>query len=272
MTAVGSVRAPAPVRPAPAGPAASAPGLRSAAVVAGSLLVALLAWWAVATTRVLGPDLVDPITTVATLVERWDVIWFNAQPTLTAAVVGAGALLVATLVGLAVVGVCPWLSPWLTSLGVVLGSIPLISATPALAQVVPRGSALILVVTVLSGLVPVAATLGTAAQTAQVGREDLGALYSAVRLRWWRHVGFWRCIPVLDIGLRAMLPACFVGAIVAEWSGAAGDRGLGGLMANALYSYQAPLLWAGILLATVIAMLLLGVVALLMAPLRRVVG
>jgi ABC-type nitrate/sulfonate/bicarbonate transport system permease component len=66
-----------------------------------------------------------------------------------------------------------------------------------------------------------------------------------------------------------MLPACFVGAIVAEWSGATGANGLGELMVNALFSYQVPLLWASLLLSACIALGLLGAVALVTAPLRR---
>jgi ABC-type nitrate/sulfonate/bicarbonate transport system permease component len=167
--------------------------------------------------------------------------------------------------------VCPELTPWLVALSVVVGSLPLISLTPALSLFVPRGGGLVTAVTVLSGLVPVAAMLASCARTAQQGRDELGAVYSAGRLVWWQNVGFWRCVPAIDVGLRAMLPACFVGAIVAEWSGATGDRGLGGLMANALFSYQVPLLWAAMLLAAVVSLALLGLVGLVMAPLRRVV-
>jgi ABC-type nitrate/sulfonate/bicarbonate transport system permease component len=255
----------------PASVSASPPRLlRETCWFAGGLVVLVGVWALLAVSGVLGPSFIGPDETVRTLIDQWDVIWYNAEPTLQAAITGAVILLVVTAAGLGLVGTVPWLSPWLVSVSIVVGSLPLISVTPVLSILVPRGTSLITTVTVISGLVPVAAMLGTVAHTAQAGREELGALYSAGAVRWWRHVGFWRSVPVLDIGLRAMLPACFVGAIVAEWSGAAGDRGLGGLMANALYSYQAPLLWASILLATAVAVLLLGAVALLMSPLRKV--
>ena len=44
-----------------------------------------------------------------------------------------------------------------------------------------------------------------------------------------------------------------------------------GLMANALFSYQVSLLWATLLLAAVVALVLLAVVGLLLIPLRRAV-
>lgn len=236
--------------------------------VAVAILVVPAVWALLAALDLLGPGFVGPAIAVRTLIEQWDVIWYNADPTVHAALTGAVLLFVITAVGLVAVGLVPGLSPWLVGLSVVVGSLPLISVTPALSLFVDRGLQLDIVVTVLSGLVPVAATLASAAQAAQRGREELGAVYAAGRLRWWRHVGFWRCVPALDIGLRAMLPACFVGAIVAEWSGASGDRGLGGLMANALFSYQVPLLWATLLLAALVAFGLLVAVWLIMKPLQ----
>ncbi|CAN5433096.1 hypothetical protein BH10ACT9_BH10ACT9_50150 [soil metagenome] len=242
---------------------------REVAWIAGGAAALGAAWSALAASGILGPTFIGPKLAFGTLVEQWGIIWYNAEPTLTAAVTGAALLLVVTAAGLLLVGMAPWLSPWLVSVSVVVGSLPLISATPVLSILIPRGTSLITIVTVLSGLVPVAAMLGSAAHATQVGRAELGALYSASALRWWRYVGIGRTVPIVDIGLRAMLPACFVGAIVAEWSGAAGERGLGGLMANALYSYQAPLLWAAMVLAAAVAIGLLGAVALVMLPIRK---
>jgi ABC-type nitrate/sulfonate/bicarbonate transport system permease component len=237
-------------------------------LLAGAALL-VASWALLAAAGVLGPSFIGPDVALGALVEQWGIIWYNAEPTLTAAVTGAGVLLIVTALGLVLIGMAPWLSPLLVSVSIVVGSLPLISATPVLSILIPRGTSLIAVVTVLSGLVPVAAMLGSAAHATQIGRADLGELYSASAFRWWRYVGLGRTVPVVDIGLRAMLPACFVGAIVAEWSGAAGERGLGGLMANAMYSYQAPLLWAAMVLAAGVAVGLLAVVALIMMPIRR---
>jgi ABC-type nitrate/sulfonate/bicarbonate transport system permease component len=232
-------------------------------------VVPLLAWWALAAAHPLGPGFIGPVPTIRALAGNWDVIWYNAEPTLVATVQGALILLGVTAVGMLLVSLVPGLTPWLVGASVVLGSLPLISVTPALSLFITRGTQLVTTVTILSGLVPVAAMLAAVARIAQRGRGDLGAVYAASRFRWWRYVGIWQSIPALDIGLRAMLPACFVGAIVAEWSGATGAEGLGELMVNALFSYQVPLLWASLLLSACIALGLLGVVALVMEPLRR---
>src|SRR5258708_938487 len=147
------------------------------------VMVALvpLAWAGLAATGRLGPGFIGPWPAVDTLIQQWDVIWYNAAPTIGSAVAGA--------------------------------------------------------------LIRVGPTRAVCGSVVQHGRGELGALYQASRLRWWRNVGFWRCIPALDLGLRTMFPACFVGAIVAEWSGAVGDVGLGGLMANAAVTCQGPVAW-----------------------------
>ncbi|MBL7513559.1 hypothetical protein, partial [Frankia nepalensis] len=239
-------------------------------LVAAAAVAALPALWAaLAATGWLGPSLIGPVATVRALHDQWSMIWWNAEPTLTATVVGAGILLAVTAVGVVAVAAVPALTPALGGASVVIGSLPLIAVTPALALVMTRGQTLVTTVTVLSGLVPVAAMLAGSALAAARGRDELGALYSAGRLRWWWHVGFWNSVPVLDLGLRAMLPACFVGAIVAEWSGATGTRGLGQVMVNALFSYQPEVLWAALLLAALAALALFALAAALMTPLRR---
>jgi ABC-type nitrate/sulfonate/bicarbonate transport system permease component len=243
--------------------------LRAPVVLVLMIAAVPLAWWALASTGWLGPGFIGPWPTVHTLFEQWSIIWYNAWPTISAAIYGAMILIVITALGLFAVGLAPELTPWLVGLSVVVGSLPLISITPALSLFISRGSELVTTVTVLSGLVPVAAMLAACARAAQRDRGEIGAVYSTGRLRWWRNVGFWRCVPALDVGLRTMLPACFVGAIVAEWSGAAGERGLGGLMANALFSYQVSLLWATLLLAALVALALLALVGAIMTPLRR---
>jgi ABC-type nitrate/sulfonate/bicarbonate transport system permease component len=168
-----------------------------------------------------------------------------------------------------VVALVPRANAALAAMSIVIGTLPLIVLTPVLSLVIPRGRDLVATVCVLAGLVPVAAMLSGMAKAGERGRDDLGAVYGASRLRWWRFVGFWQTVPILDLGLRAMIPCCFVGSIVAEWSGASSSFGLGEVMTNALFSYEPPLLWATIVLAAVGSLGLLAVATLLLAPLRR---
>ena len=228
-----------------------------------------VAWAAVAASNVFGTAVVGPLATARELHSHWAVLWLNAEPTLVATLIGVGVLLAITAIGSVLVAVVPHITPALAAVSVVIGTLPLIILTPILSLVVPRGRGLVAAVCVLAGLVPVAATLSGMASVGQRGRNELGALYGASRLRWWRHVGFWQTVPVLDIGIRAMVPYCFLGSIVAEWSGASTSFGLGEVMTNALFSYEPPLLWATIVMAAAGSLGLLALATLIMTPLRR---
>jgi len=233
-------------------------------------LCAIPALWAlVADSKVFGTAIVSPEATASELHSHWAVLWLNAQPTLIATLIGVGVLLAITAAGAVVVALVPGVTPALAALSVVIGTLPLIILTPILSLVVPRGRPLVATVCVLAGLIPVAAMLSGMARVGERGRDELGAVYGTSRLRWWRYVGFWQTVPVLDIGIRAMIPYCFVGSIVAEWSGASTSFGLGEVMTNALFSYEPPLLWATIVLAAAGSLGLLAVATMVMTPLRR---
>jgi ABC-type nitrate/sulfonate/bicarbonate transport system permease component len=237
------------------------------------IVVALCAvpaiWAVVAASNVFGTAVVSPLATLKELHGQWAVLWLNARPTLYATLIGVAVLLVITAVGAVLVALLPSLSAALASLSIVVGTLPLLVITPILSLFMPRGRPLVATVCVMAGLVPVGAMLSGMARAGARGREDLGAVYGASRLRWWRTVGFWQTVPVLDLGIRAMIPYCFVGSIVAEWSGASSSFGLGEVMVNSLFSYEPPLLWAAITLAATGSLVLLGIATLIMAPLRR---
>lgn len=226
-------------------------------------------WALAADSNVFGTAVVSPLATVKEIHSHWAVLWLNAQPTLYATLAGVGVLLCITAIGTFVVAVMPRITPAVAAVSVVLGTVPLIVLTPILSLFMQRGSSLVATVCVLAGLVPVAGMLSGMAKVGERGREELGALYGASRLRWWRYVGFWQAVPALDLGIRAMIPYCFVGSIVAEWSGASTSFGLGEVMTNALFSYEPPLLWATIVLVAVGSLGLLGIATLLMYPFRR---
>jgi ABC-type nitrate/sulfonate/bicarbonate transport system permease component len=247
------------------------PSWLNARLVASVLAVATVpvVWAVVSGLHIFGNGVVGPVTTAREIHSHWAVLWLNTKPTLYATLIGVGVLLAVTAVGALVVAMVPRVAAALAAMSIVLGTLPLIVLTPVLSLFITRGRSLVATVCVLAGLIPVAAMLSGMAKVGERGRGELGAVYGTSRLRWWRYVGFWHTVPVLDVGIRAMIPYCFVGSIVAEWSGASTSYGLGEVMTNALFSYQPPLLWATITIAAVGSLGLLAVATLLLAPLRR---
>jgi ABC-type nitrate/sulfonate/bicarbonate transport system permease component len=230
-----------------------------------------LLWAAVAASDVFGTAVVGPVTTLKEIHSHWSTLWLNARPTLIATMIGVAVLLAVTALGAVVVALVPRITPAIAGLSIVIGTLPLLIITPILSLLMPRGRPLVAAVCVLAGLVPVAGMLSGMAAVGERGRDEMGAVYATSRWRWWRFVGFWQTIPVLDLGIRAMIPYCFVGSIVAEWSGASTSFGLGEVMTNALFSYEPPLLWATIVLAALGSLGLLALATVIMAPLRRCV-
>ncbi|HTW99246.1 MAG TPA: hypothetical protein VMD59_10740 [Acidimicrobiales bacterium] len=239
------------------------------AVITAALVAVPAIWALVAWSNAFGTAVVSPLATIKELHGQWSVLWLNVQPTLWATLIGVGVLASITAIGAVFVALLPALSAPLSGLSIVVGTLPLIVISPILSLFMPRGRPLVSTMCVMAGLVPIGAMLSGMARVGARGREDLGALYGASRLRWWRTVGFWQTVPVLDIGIRAMVPYCFVGSIVAEFSGGSAGVGIGEVIENSLFSYQPPLLWAAIVLAATGSLCLLGVATLVMAPLRR---
>ena len=260
-----------PADPAGSRAAEARPGVLSARVLVPLVSACIIpgGWALVAESRLFGSAVVSPLATIQEIHRNWAVLWLNARPTLDATLLGVAVLLAITAAGAFVVALVPRVTPALAAVSVVIGTLPLIVLTPILSLFVQRGRLLVATVCVLAGLVPVPATLSGMARVGERGRAELGALYGASRLRWWRCVGFWQTVPVLDLGIRAMIPYCFVGSIVAEWSGASSSFGLGEVMTNALFSYEPALLWATITLAAVGSLALLGLATVAMYPFRR---
>jgi ABC-type nitrate/sulfonate/bicarbonate transport system permease component len=238
---------------------------RLLAVVAS--IIAL--WTLIADTRVFGRSVLGPIATLRVIHDQWSLLWYNLAPTLTAAATGFGVALLIGAVGLFLMIAVPPLSRVVSAFAVFLGVVPLVAVTPALSMLFSRGSQLTALVTVLSGIIPIFAALARIGGLATGPFRELGQVYATSRWTWWRQIGLWRSLPLIDIGVKAAVPACFLGTIVAEWAGASGDRGLGEVMVNAVFSFQASLAWATIAISTAISLLGMGVVTALMAPLLR---
>jgi ABC-type nitrate/sulfonate/bicarbonate transport system permease component len=68
-------------------------------------------------------------------------------------------------------------------------------------------------------------------------------------------------LPYLFAGLKAAAASAVLGAIIAEWSGGGGTRGLGQMMTNALFGFNVPRTWLTITTAAVLAVGAYAIVA-----------
>ena len=84
--------------------------------------------------------------------------------------------------------------------------------------------------------------------------RDLFTALGAGRLQRFARLGVPAAIPAIVTGAKVAVPAALIGAILGEWFGA--SRGLGVLMVSAMQNFQIPLLWAAVLLASLVSLAL----------------
>jgi NitT/TauT family transport system permease protein len=83
--------------------------------------------------------------------------------------------------------------------------------------------------------------------------EELFVQLAAGRFQRFRLLALPSSLPFVFAGLKAAAAAAVLGAIIAEWSGGGGTRGLGQMMTNALFGFNVAQTWLTILTAALLA-------------------
>jgi NitT/TauT family transport system permease protein len=145
-------------------------------------------------------------------------------------------------------------------LAIVVQSLPLVALAPIFVIALGEGSASKIAMTALISFFPmlVNATRGLEAvdrplielfQSVAASRLDI-----FVKLRWRS------ALPYIFIGFRLTASLCVIGAIIAEWIGA--SSGLGYVVINATYDFNAPQLWASMVVSSVLVLCVFGLAGL----------
>lgn len=218
------------------------------------VLATVLVVWEVAARRgalpvsVAGPDAIR-----SEFARRHETLWFHTGPTLAAAVRG---YLLATVVAFAlalVVVLVPRTAGAVYASAVIVSSIPLIALTPVLVLWLDRGNAVRTAVAALAGFFPI---LVGCLQGLRAGDPRAEELFDQLAARPWQRFARLRLptsLPYAFAGLKAAAASAVLGAIIAEWSGGGGTRGLGQMMTNALFGFNVPQTWLTIVTAAVLA-------------------
>ena len=90
--------------------------------------------------------------------------------------------------------------------------------------------------------------------------EFLSRSMGLSRYRTFRMIRLYRALPSIFAGLKVAITLAVVGAVVGEFVGS--DRGLGTLLLRAIGVVNTPLLFAGLIVLTVLAIVLFGMVEL----------
>jgi ABC-type nitrate/sulfonate/bicarbonate transport system permease component len=198
--------------------------------------------------------------------EVWDAfasdpgtLWYHVWPTVVAAACGY-AIAGGVAIGCASLAVVlPGTAPTIYNVAVVIYSIPLIALSPVLVTWMGTGAAVRITIAALAGFFPV---LVGAIQGFRAVDRRAAELFRVLSARWWQRLLYLSvpsALPYLFSGLKVSAASAVLGAIVSEWAGA--ERGLGVMMAYALFSFDVPKVWLSLVTSAALAMLSYAAVA-----------
>lgn len=194
---------------------------------------------------------------------RHEMLWFHTSPTLSAAIWGfVFAVAVALLVS-AVVVAAPSMSGTVYNSAVVISSIPLIALTPVLVLWLDRGAQVRITIAAVASVFPILVGCIQGLGPRDERTDELFLQLAARPHQEFFRLRLPRSLPFVFAGLKAAAASAILGAVIAEWTGGGGTRGLGQLMVNALFGFNVALTWLTILTAAALSMACYGAVALL---------
>lgn len=146
-------------------------------------------------------------------------------------------------------------------------SIPKVAFVPVLVVWFGIGTVPAVLTAVLLSFFPIVVNVATGLATLEPELEDVLRALGASRLEIIRKVGIPRSLPYFFASLKVAITLAFVGTVLSET--VAANSGIGFLMMSAGSSMKLPLLFAGLIVISAMAMATFGVIAILE---RRMTG
>jgi putative hydroxymethylpyrimidine transport system permease protein len=220
-----------------------------------TLSVFLALWWAVARFAGLPAYMFpSPQDVLDALVDQRVYLAQNAMITLLEILLGltAGTLLGALAALLIVFS--PVLERWLMPVLVLSQAVPVFALAPLLVLWLGFGMNSKIVMAVIVIFFPVTAAFSDGLRRTDPGWLDLARTMNASSVSIMRHVRLMAALPAFASGLRVATAIAPIGAILGEWVGA--SAGLGYVMITANARIQTDLMFAALLILSVIAVAL----------------
>jgi NitT/TauT family transport system permease protein len=233
------------------------------------LAVAILVLWQIVCTAFNISDFIfpSPIQIARSLVEHWRAIAGHAWQTLWTTMAGfAIGVAVGLLLGV-LVGSSRMIYSALYPLLVAFNSIPKAAFVPILVVWFGIGTVPAVLTAFLICFFPIVVNVATGLATLEPELEDVLRALGATRLDVLTKVGLPRSLPYFFASLKVAITLAFVGTVVSET--VASNEGIGYLMMAAGSSMRMPLVFAGLFVIGVMAMVMYEAFAVLE---RRMTG
>jgi NitT/TauT family transport system permease protein len=152
-------------------------------------------------------------------------------------------------------------------IAVFVKAIPIIAVAPILVLIFGNGLAPKIIIAGLICFFPTLVNMVQGLRAASPAMLDLMRVLSASKSEILWKVRFPSSLPFLFAALKIAATSSVMGAIVAEWIGS--SFGLGALIIEATYNFRSPLLYATVVLAALLAVILFFIVSVVEAKVVR---
>jgi NitT/TauT family transport system permease protein len=225
------------------------------------LFACLAAWWAVTAAELVEPYLVpSPGTTLGVMGDKSSYIWHHTWITTYETLLG---FVIAVVVGIAAAVLMVYSTTVERTLYPILlfaQVIPKIAIAPLFVVWLGFGLAPKIVVAVLIAFFPVVISMVTGLKAVDPEMVELSATMGAGPMQTFSKIRFPASLPYLFSGLKVAVTLAVTGAVVGEFVGA--NEGLGYVILQANGNLDTPMLFAGLLVMSLIGVVLFVLVEL----------
>ncbi|HTX84202.1 MAG TPA: ABC transporter permease [Streptosporangiaceae bacterium] len=145
-------------------------------------------------------------------------------------------------------------------LAIVVQSMPLVALAPIFVIALGEGSSSKIAMTALISFFPMLVNATRGFEAVDRPLIELFQSVAASRLDIFFKLRWRTALPYIFIGFRLTASLCVIGAIIAEWIGA--SSGLGYVVINSTYDFNAPQLWASMVVSSVLVLCVFGLAGL----------
>lgn len=216
------------------------------------VLGVLFCWWAVVAGLHVRPFIApSPMLVLRSLITNRLLLLNNLIPT---AVEAVGGFLIGNLAAILVAALFVHIEPLrkiLFPVAVLFNSIPVVAKAPILVLILGSGLAPKVTIAAFVCFFPTLVNMLEGLSSVDPQVLELMSILSATRSQIFFKVRLYNALPYLFSSLRIAASMAVIGAVVGEWIGS--TTGIGALILQATYAFDTGLLYAAILMSTLLA-------------------
>jgi len=223
-------------------------------------------WWAVVAGFDVKPFIApSPLLVVETMVNKWHLLWQNLIPTTIEAV---GGFLLGNFAAIVLATVFVHnkaIQEAFFPIAVMINTIPVVAKAPILVLLMGNGMEPKITIAALICFFPTLVNMVRGLEAVNPQSMELMRVLSASRSEVYFKLRLYNSLPYLFSALKIATSTSVIGAVVGEWIGS--TRGIGALIIQATYSFDAALLYSAVIMSSFLA----GAFFLLITLIERIV-